>query len=102
MGRVLAFDYGRKRTGLAVSDPLKLIANGLETIPSDRVWEFLSDYTAREEVEVFVVGYPLQMDFTPSESMPMVKAFVKKLKKTSLPILQLDLRYLSQQNPLLL
>ena len=82
LGRILAFDYGRKRTGLAASDPLKMIANGLETVSSDRIWDFLSDYTSREEVEVFVVGYPLQMDRTPSESMPLVRAFVKKLKKT--------------------
>jgi putative Holliday junction resolvase len=72
---------GRKRTGIAVSDPGRMIANGLETIPTMQVWDFLEGYMGRENVEVFVVGYPFQMNGTPSESMPYVASFVKNLKK---------------------
>jgi putative Holliday junction resolvase len=82
LGRILAFDYGRKRTGIAVSDPLGMIANGLETVPSMEIWNFLKDYLGREKVETFVIGYPLQMDHKPSESMDLIKAFVRKLGKT--------------------
>jgi len=73
---------GRKRIGLAVSDPGKIIANGLETIPTMNVWDFLRDYMKKETVELFVVGYPKQMNNTPSESMKYVDSFVQKLKKT--------------------
>ncbi len=81
MGRILAFDYGRKRTGLAVSDPLRIIANGLDTIRSMDVWEFLKEYLATETVDQFIVGLPLQMNHSPSESMVFVERFVKKLGK---------------------
>jgi len=82
LGRVLAFDMGRKRTGIAVSDPGRMIANGLETVPSMHIWDFLESYLGKETVDVFVVGYPVQMNNIPSESMPFVESFIKKLKKT--------------------
>ncbi len=97
MGRIIAIDYGRKRTGLAVTDPLQLIANGLATVPSGEAVSFLSDYVSREPVDVFVVGYPLQMNNEPSENMRYVEAFVKHLKRTlpDIPVQYADERFTS-------
>ncbi len=97
MGRIIAIDYGRKRTGLAVTDTLQLIANGLATVPSGEVVSFLSDYVAREPVDAFVVGYPLQMNNEPSENMRYVEAFVKHLTRTlpGIPVYYADERFTS-------
>mgnify|MGYP001245762432 FL=1 len=76
MGRIVAIDYGRKRTGLAVTDTLQMIANGLTTIPSGELVKFLSEYISREPVERFIVGLPKQMNNEPSENMKYVEAFV--------------------------
>ncbi|MBN1182723.1 MAG: Holliday junction resolvase RuvX [Bacteroidales bacterium] len=81
MGRILAIDYGRKRCGLAVTDPLKLIANGLDTVLSHLIWDFLDNYTAKEKLDAIVVGYPKNMNNTPSESAVYIDAFIKKLKQ---------------------
>ncbi len=81
MGRLLSIDYGRKRVGIAVTDPLKIIANGLTTIHSKDVIKFLEDYTSKENVECFVVGYPKQMDNSPSESIRYINPFIKNLEK---------------------
>jgi putative Holliday junction resolvase len=81
MGRIVAIDYGRKRTGLAATDTLQLIANGLTTTPSSEVINYLVDYAAREPVDLFVVGYPRQMNNEPSENWKHVEAFVKRLHK---------------------
>lgn len=81
MGRVLALDYGKKRIGIAVSDPLKMIANGLKTISSKDIWDFLDDYLKNEFVDTIVVGYPKQMDNTPSQSVEFIDPFVKELKQ---------------------
>lgn len=81
MGRILAIDYGRKRTGIAVTDPLQLIANGLETVPSHTVIDFLKNYFHKEIVDEVVVGYPKQMNNKPSESVTFVNSFVKQFKK---------------------
>ncbi|MBN2486681.1 MAG: Holliday junction resolvase RuvX [Bacteroidales bacterium] len=81
MGRILAIDYGRKRTGLAVTDPMQMIATGLDTIPSHTVIDFLKAYFAKEQVDEVVVGYPLQMNNTPSESVTFVNAFAKSFGK---------------------
>jgi len=81
MGRILAIDYGRKRTGVAVSDPLKIIANGLETVSTHQLEEFLDKYLAENDVEVIVVGMPRNMDNTPSEAYTYIKPFVKRLEK---------------------
>ena len=80
MGRILAIDYGRKRTGLAVTDPAKIIANGLETIPSHAIWEYLNKYFAKEKVDEIVIGYPKQMNNEPSEAVQYIEPFVKKLR----------------------
>lgn len=82
MSRILAIDYGQKRTGIAVTDPLQMIANGLTTIPSSEVFDYLAGYTASEEVDTIVVGYPRQMNNLPSEAVKYVDPFIRKLKKT--------------------
>lgn len=94
----MAFDYGGKRTGIAVTDPLKMIANALTTVHSKDVIVFLKEYTQNEDVELFVVGEPKQMDNTPSQSAAIVEAFVKELKKqfTQIPIVRVDERFTSK------
>jgi len=81
VGRIIAIDYGRKRVGLAVTDPMKMIANGLTTVHPEEILTFLTDYTEKEEVETIVVGYPKQMDNQNSEAVQYIKPFLKKLRK---------------------
>jgi putative Holliday junction resolvase len=77
----MAIDYGRKRTGVAVTDPMQIIASGLDTIPSHSLMDFLKMYFSKEVVDEVVVGYPKQMNNTPSESVIFVDAFIKQFKK---------------------
>ena len=97
MGRILAIDYGKKRVGIAVSDPGRIIATGLQTVLSQEVLKFLQDYTAKETIDLFVVGYPKQMDNTDSESMIYVKPFLTALKRKfpTIPIEMFDERFTS-------
>lgn len=97
MGRILAIDYGRKRVGLAVTDSLKIIANGLTTVKSCDVLKFLSDYLSRESVELIVVGLPKTMNNEESDSMQYIKPFVEKLKKQypNVPVEMYDERFTS-------
>ena len=97
MGRILAIDYGRKRVGIAVTDPLKIIANGLTTVKSCDVLKFLSDYLSKETVELIVVGLPKTMNNEESDSMKYIKPFVEKLKKQhpNVPIEMYDERFTS-------
>ena len=97
MGRIVAIDYGRKRTGIAVTDILRIIANGLTTVPSGKLVEFLADYVSREPVDLFVIGLPKQTDNTYSESMKYIHAFVSHLRRTipQIPIQYYDERYTS-------
>jgi len=97
MGRLLAIDYGQKRVGIAVSDPLKITANGLDTIPTHQIMEFLQRYTSSETVERFIVGSPKQNDNSDSTNMARVKTFVKLLQKTfpDIPITMVDERFTS-------
>ncbi|MDD6210929.1 MAG: Holliday junction resolvase RuvX [Bacteroidales bacterium] len=81
MGRIIAIDYGRKRTGLAVSDPLKIIAGGLTTVVGNEVIPFLKEYVKKEPVECIVIGYPKQMNNKESENMRWIRPFVAELKK---------------------
>lgn len=81
MGRILAIDYGTKRTGIAVSDPLRLIAGGLETVPTRDLERWLADYFAREEVSTIVVGKPMQMDGTPSETWRFIEPLARRLQR---------------------
>jgi putative Holliday junction resolvase len=82
LGRIIALDYGQKRTGIATTDPLQMIANSLTTVPSSTVIAFLLSYSAAEKVDSFVVGYPRQMNNTPSESVKFIDPFIALLKKT--------------------
>ena len=97
MGRIVAIDYGQKRTGLAVTDELKIIATGLTTVRSMDVLEFLKDYSAKNSVELFVVGEPKQMNYTASESAVFIEPFVKALKTAfpSIPVERADERFTS-------
>lgn len=81
MGRILAIDFGLKRTGIAVTDPLKIIASALTTVPTREVLEFLQKYCKEEEVEHFVLGLPLHMDGNPAQIAPQVDAFAERLQK---------------------
>ncbi|NOY36335.1 MAG: Holliday junction resolvase RuvX [Chlorobi bacterium] len=81
MGRILALDYGRKRIGIAVSDPGKIIAQGLKTVLVKDFWIFLDDYVQKEEIDLFVVGYPVQMNNQPSEALRWINPFIKQLRK---------------------
>jgi putative Holliday junction resolvase len=81
MGRIMAIDYGRKRVGIAVTDELQLIANGLTTIASHEIFSFLKTYLRHEIVDTFIVGEPRQMNNLPSESLKFIIPFVNRLKK---------------------
>jgi len=78
MGRILALDYGRKRTGIAVSDSLRIIANGLTTVSSHELLDFIQNYVAKEEVELILVGLPKQMNNQASENMVYIRPFVRE------------------------
>ena len=97
MGRLLAIDYGRKRVGIAVTDPLRIIANGLTTVASGDVLKFLGDYVAKETVDEFIVGLPKTMMNEESESMRYIKPFVANLKKQfpTIPVVMYDERFTS-------
>jgi len=78
MGRILAIDYGMKRTGIAVTDDMQIIASGLTTIASETALNFLADYFAKQKVERVLIGEPKQMNGLPSESAPLIEVFVEK------------------------
>ena len=90
MGRILAIDYGRKRTGLAVTDPLQIIANALDTVPTHTLMDYVKSYAAANAVDAIVIGMPLQMDGQPSESYTYIRPFVEKLRK-EMPAMRIEL-----------
>lgn len=98
MGRVLAIDYGRKKSGIAVTDPMQIIANGLTTVPSHELFDFIVKYMQAEEVEKIVIGHPTQNSGEDSESMKYIKPFVNRLKNNfpNLPIVWVDERFTSK------
>jgi putative Holliday junction resolvase len=98
LGRILSIDYGRKRVGLAVSDPLKIIATALDTVPAAEVLDYIGKYLARESVELFVVGLPKNLDNTDAESMKDVKPFVARLQARfpDIPVVWVDERFTSK------
>jgi len=98
LARILAIDYGRKRVGLAVTDPMQIIANGLDTVPAKDLLDYLEKYMTNEEVELFVVGYPKQSNNEDSESMKYLKPFLGKLKKKfpDIPVEMVDERFTSK------
>lgn len=98
MPRILAIDYGQKRTGIAVTDDLQIIGSGLTTIPSETVITFLKDYFAKENVAKVLIGEPKQMNGQPSESAPIIEAFVVKFKTAfpEMPLEHVDERFTSK------
>ena len=97
MDRIIGIDYGRKRVGVAVSDPLGIFASALDTIHSAKIIDYLKNYTEKENVVLFVVGYPMNMDNRPSEAAKDVDAFLKLLKKNfpDIPVETEDERFTS-------
>ena len=97
MGRIVSIDYGRKRTGIAVTDTLRIITNGLTTLPSGEVVDYLREYISREPVDLFVVGLPKRMNNEPSENMRYVEAFVTHLRRKipEIPVEYYDERFTS-------
>jgi putative holliday junction resolvase len=104
LSRILAIDYGTKRTGLAVTDPLRLIANGLDTVPTVDVFNYLDVYLSREEVGLFLVGEPMHADGSPAQIAHLVVGFVRKLQKTfpDIPVEMVDERYTSEEAKLII
>ncbi|MGA9237826.1 Holliday junction resolvase RuvX, partial [Robiginitalea sp.] len=98
MARILALDYGTRRTGVAITDPFQLIASGLTTVATDDLWDFLEQYLREEDVERIVVGEPRQMDNTPSEVEGAIGGFLKELNKRypKLPVSRQDERFTSK------
>ena len=98
MARILAIDYGLKRTGLAVTDPLKIIATGLTTIHTHKLFPFLKDYFQQEAVELILIGEPKNWDESDTHATPLVKKAINKLKREfpSIPVRTVDERYTSK------
>jgi putative Holliday junction resolvase len=98
MPRILAIDYGQKRTGIAVTDEMQIIASGLTTIPSATTIDFLKDYFSREKVEKVLIGEPKQMNGEPSQSAEIIEAFVRKLNSffPNMPVVRVDERFTSK------
>lgn len=98
MGRILAIDLGTKRTGLAVTDPLKIISNPLETIPTHTLETYLRNYFIKEPVELVVIGYPKSLDGSPNQMTPLVEALKKRLAKVfpDMPTTFVDERFTSK------
>lgn len=97
MSRILSIDYGQKRTGLAVTDPMQLIANGLTTVPTAEVFDYVMQYVSHEQVERIVVGLPRQASGEYSENMKRITPFVNRLRKQlpDIPVEFVDERYTS-------
>lgn len=98
MPRILSIDYGSKRTGLAVTDPLKIIATGLTGIHTKDLENFLVDYFKKENVELVIIGHPTNWDDSATHATPLVQAFINRFKKVfpQMPILKVDERYTSK------
>jgi putative Holliday junction resolvase len=92
MGRILALDYGKKRTGIAVTDPLKIIAQGLTTIDTQQLFDFLKDYISKENTERIIIGLPFNLDGTPTHSTAAVQHCIRRLKNTfpDIPVTPVD------------
>jgi len=98
MGRILSIDYGKKRTGIAVTDPLKIIATGLTTIETQKILSFLKDYFLKEQVEEVIIGMPTNMDDSDTHATPYVRKFMEQFKKNfpAVPISEVDERFTSK------
>lgn len=97
MARILSIDYGKKRTGLAVTDPMQIIANGLATVSTSELFDYLKNYISQEEVERVIIGKPLQTNGQPSENLQRVVQFVNRWRKAvpAIPIEYVDERFTS-------
>lgn len=97
MGRIIAIDYGRKRSGIAVTDTLQIVANGLTSVPTHTLLNFIKDYVSTESVDRIVVGLPKQMNNQPSENMKRIQPFVNRMWKEipEIPIEMYDERFTS-------
>ena len=98
LARILSFDIGKKRTGIAATDPLRIIANGICTIPTNDIITFIADYLSKEKVDLLVIGNPKQMNNQPSESVKYIKPAINRIKKAfpELPIVLVDERFTSK------
>ena len=98
MGRLLAFDYGKKRIGIAVTDPGQIIASGLATVAPDKVLKFVAEYLENETIDAFIIGKPTQMNNEPSESAVLVRNFTRSLKNKfpGIPVKMVDERFTSK------
>tara|TARA_R110002073_G_scaffold126764_5_gene271814 strand:+ start:317 stop:727 length:411 start_codon:yes stop_codon:yes gene_type:complete len=98
MGRILALDFGQKRTGVAITDELQIIASGLTTIATVELISFLKEYVSKESIELFLVGEPKQMNYKASDSEAIIKPFLKKLEKEfpNIQIKRVDERFTSK------
>lgn len=98
MARIIAIDYGKKRTGIAVSDPLQIIATALDTVDSGELIGYLKKYMATEQVEKVLVGYPLNLDNSPTDATPLVDKFIIKFGNVfpSMPVEKIDERMTSK------
>jgi len=98
LARILALDFGTKRTGIAITDELQIIASGLTTVDTKKIFSFLSEYLKKENVELFIVGEPKQLNNTASESEQFIKPFILKLSQTfpKIPIKRVDERFTSK------
>ena len=97
MGRIMGIDYGRKRTGVAVTDPLGIVAGNLATVPTHTLMQFIKDYLEREQVDRIVIGKPTQLNGEPSESMRYITPFINRLQKElpDVPVVMYDERFTS-------
>jgi putative Holliday junction resolvase len=98
MSRILAIDYGKKRTGIAVTDPLQIIASGLTTVDTQKLFDFLKDYLSKEPVERVIVGMPLNLDGTDTDATPSVRHFLRRMANEfpSMPVETVDERHTSK------
>lgn len=98
MPRILSIDYGSKRTGVAVTDPFKIIATGLTGIHTKDLEQFLKDYFQKEQVELVIIGHPTNWDDSDTHATPLVQAFINRFKKVfpQMPIVKVDERYTSK------
>ena len=98
MARILCIDYGGKRTGIAVTDPLQIIATALQTVETHQLFVFLKNYLKQEEVERILIGHPLNLDDSPTHATPLLEAAIKRLNKEfpQLPVERVDERFTSK------
>lgn len=98
MGRIISIDYGGKRTGIAVTDPLKIIATGLTTVDTQKLMPFLKEYFLKEAVEMVIIGMPTNLDDSDTHATPMVRHFIQGFQKNfpSIPIREVDERFTSK------